>query len=181
MRPDWQALTPQRCALIWKYIRPDSGAAGGILVVLPFGTAYFRLLQRVISGLPGVAARARFERLRPRVLALGPAAARTWELLTGHNTVGEIAAMLTAQAPPGEAWEGAPELAEFLTKTADLGLVNLDHPRPPRAGYEELIVRELNSGSLQGLLPEPDLVAAVRERLQQREQTLLPAIRAARP
>lgn len=181
-RRDTRHLIPKRSCLIWKYTRPQLGPIGGILLVVPFGTDYFRVLQQVLKTLgPGALRRAGLYQVRPRTLQLGPLAAQTWELMNGRNTVRSIAAAVADGRFGRREWWDEVELVAFLERAHRMGLINLDHPRPPLEGYEPLIAEALDGGILEGLLPDPGVRSEVLAVMRTRQEALFSATMATRP
>ncbi|MCL6451222.1 MAG: hypothetical protein K6T75_08025 [Acetobacteraceae bacterium] len=157
-------LTPQRAALIWKHEPGSEGSPDLIVIVVPFGTARFRvmqaLLQRVLrdpSMVPRIGA------IRSKTVVLRSAAALAWELMSGYRTVTDIAQDVAraGRLDPRETLDG---LVDFCLRAHGMGLLNLDFPCPPAEGYAAMLLRDLDSEPLASAVADPVLRSAlVRE------------------
>lgn len=170
----YMLYTPKVSALIWRYLPSPKGSdMRKIGVLLPYGTAYFRFFQLRLDDYMRRGLKTRstmrkergalvkewfdFSRLRPRMVTLNEMAAEIWERCHGRMTIQDLVSEV-AQVTGRDEDRIREETTAFLDGAHRQGIINLNYPDAPREGYLAIIQRELESGTLKGLVR--DLPAA---------------------
>ncbi len=139
-------LTPQRAALIWMSESTDSGEE--IHIIVPFGTARFRILQAILFGLFDDSSVAnRIGRIRPRQVVLRSTSALAWELMNGYQTLEHIAHQIADRAG-GDEMCILDALYNFCREAHAMGIVNIDFPSAPLEGYASGLLEDIEKEPL---------------------------------
>lgn len=159
-------LTPQRAALIWKH-EPIEGTSGQIVILVPFGTARFRVLQAILFELlSNPATVARMGNIRPSRVVLKSTAAFAWELMNGYRTLGQIAHQIVVWADASDESSILNSLYNFCLQAHTKGILNIDFPRPPHEGYAHGLLEDLGREPLASAFLDPwlrgELVKAIK-------------------
>lgn len=151
--------TPQRSSLLWREEIID----GSITIVIPFGTARFRVMQAILYDLALAEDKLQvFKAIKPRLIKLRSSGAEVWKQMNGYRTLQEITTSICEQFNCLYA-STTNEVIAFCEEAHRIGIINADFPQPPKEGYLQALLADLEHEPYASSLGSPELKARVRE------------------
>lgn len=156
-RDNMHLKTPQRAGLLWK----EEAFDGSVTVVIPFGTARFRVLQSIVyeMSLPEDIMRG-IRPIKPRLVRLRSSGAEVWRQMNGYRTIKEITAHICRFYNCSYATT-INEVISFCEEAHRIGIINIDFPQPPREGYVRALLADLEQERYFSIFGDPEIKANV--------------------
>lgn len=159
--------TPQRSGLLWR-----EEADGSVTVVIPFGTARFRVMQAILYEMSLTEGELQdFSTIKPQLIKLRGAGAEVWKQMNGYCTVQEITANICKAANYSYA-STINEVIRFCKEAHRLGIVNIDYPQPPEEGYVQALLIDLEQKPYISVFKRPRFKASVIKAITTFGQTI---------